>query len=235
MFLFILFTSLMFSDQKSAVQEKDLLEVVDSNRDGVVELKKYFKLDEKGNKNLVKKEVDINLDGKVDYVYHYNNVNTDKIQMIEVDHDFDGAFDEVRFYSPIDGTLSKKEFDTNFDGKADIVKRYYNGKLVRKEVDRNFDTKPDYWEYYQDNRLSRTEVDSNFDGRTDKIGRTEIFKVQNFDVRKIESELGKTKSVDKKPSMEEIKQDVKKMESKNMKKASKPKKTSTKKSVKKKK
>jgi len=188
--------NLVFSKDKSIVDknliDKELLEIIDSNKDGIPELKKYYILDEKNNKILIRKELDLNMDGKIDYVYHYNRINPDKIEKIEVDHDFDGKFDEIRFYSPIDGTLIRKEYDTNFSGRADVVKRYHNGKLVRKEVDRNHDGKPDYWEYYQDNRLARTEIDSNFDGRPDKIGRTETFKVQTFDVKKIEEEMKKT-------------------------------------------
>lgn len=189
--LFISFTLIFVQEKDKSLIEKELLEITDSNKDGIPELKKYYILDDKNNKILIRKELDLNMDGKIDYVYNYNRINPDKIEKIEVDHDFDGKFDEVRYYSPIDGTLIRKEYDTNFSGRADVVKRYHAGKLVRKEVDRNHDAKPDYWEYYQDNRLARTEIDSNFDGRPDKIGRTETFKVQTFDVKKIEEELKK--------------------------------------------
>jgi len=189
--LLISFNLMFVQEKDKALIEKELLEITDSNKDGIPELKKYFILDDKNNKILIRKELDLNMDGKIDYVYHYNRINPDKIEKIEVDHDFDGKFDEVRYYSPIDGSLIRKEYDTNFSGRADVIKRYHDGKLIRKEVDRNHDGRPDYWEYYQDNRLARTEIDSNFDGRPDKIGRTETFKVQTFDVKKIEEEIKK--------------------------------------------
>ncbi len=166
--------------------ERETVELIDENGDGTAEIKKYYFINESGEKILIRKEIDISGDGKIDYVVYYRNKKPgdDKVESIVVDNDFDGKFDEKRYYSE-NGPLIKKELDLNFDGRPDVTKRYYNNELVKKEIDTNFDGIVDHWEYYQDGRLARIEIDTDNDGKPDKIGKTQIQEVYKFDLNEL--------------------------------------------------
>ena len=183
--------------KKETSLNKEIMEVTEEN--GIQSIKKYYTINDKGEKILVRKELDLNGDGKIDYVYYYDNKKPtdERVEKIVVDNDFDGKFDETRYYNPDNGQLIRKELDLNFDGRPEIIKRYYNGQLVKKEVDPNFDGVMDYWEYYQDGKLVRVEVDTDGDGKPDKIGKTEIPEVYKFDI----NEVDKKKSFDESPKM----------------------------------
>ncbi|MBN1114478.1 MAG: hypothetical protein JXA66_03990 [Oligoflexia bacterium] len=168
--------------------EKESIEINDTDNDGIPEIKRYYVRDASGNNILVRKELDINADGRIDYTYYYTGGLAQKVIKIEVDLDFDGIVDEKRYFSPEDGSLVKKEFDLNFDGKPDVLKRYYNNELIKKDIDRNFDGAMDSWEYYQNNRLARTEIDTDFDGKPDKIGKSEFQEVYKFDIERLKEE-----------------------------------------------
>ncbi len=194
--------------KKEIILERETIELIDENGDGIAEIKKYYNLNEDGERILIKKEIDISGDGKVDYIVNYKNKKPwdDKIEIILVDNDFDGKFDEKRFYSE-NGQLIKKELDLNFDSKPDLIKRYYNNELVKKEIDTNFDGVFDQWEYYQDGKLARIEIDTDGDGKPDKIGKTQIQEVYKFDLDEIQKaaaqpnqlEPTKKKATTKKP------------------------------------
>ncbi len=173
--------------KKEIILERETIELIDENGDGIAEIKKYYNLNEDGERILIKKEIDISGDGKVDYIVNYKNKKPgdDKIEIILVDNDFDGKFDEKRFYSE-NGQLIKKELDLNFDSKPDLIKRYYSNELVKKEIDTNFDGVFDQWEYYQDGKLARIEIDTDGDGKPDKIGKTQIQEVYKFDLDEIQ-------------------------------------------------
>ena len=183
--------------KKETSLNKEIMEVTEEN--GIQSIKKYYIINNKGEKILVRKELDLNGDGKVDYVYYYDNKKPtdERIEKIAVDNDFDGKFDEIKYYNPDNGQLVREELDLNFDGRPEIIKRYYNGQLVKKEIDTNFDGVMDYWEYYQDGKLVRVEIDTNGDGKPDKIGKTEIPEVYKFDI----NEVDKKKSFDESPKM----------------------------------
>lgn len=146
-----------------------VVKVFDINRDGRPDIYKFFKsIDDPqnpGNKLdlLVRKELDINHDGKFDVVRSYD----DKGQVVteEVDLDFDGKVDEITYFE--DGLMARKELDFNYDGKPDVVKYYTNGHLVRIESDRGHHGKVDTWEYYADDALDRIGTDTDGDGQVD--------------------------------------------------------------------
>ena len=201
--------------------ERETVELIDENGDGTAEIKKYYFINENGEKILIRKEIDISGDGKIDYVVYYRNKKPgdDKVESIVVDNDFDGKFDEKRYYSE-NGSLIKKELDLNFDGRPDVTKRYYNNELVKKEIDTNFDGVVDHWEYYQDGRLARIEIDTDNDGKPDKIGKTQIQEVYKFDLNElkkapIEKETEK-KIVKKKRVVKKTKKPVSKLPKKTL-------------------
>jgi hypothetical protein len=113
---------------------------------------------------LVRKELDLNNDGKVDV----NKTYDEKEQVIKesLDLDFDGKVDQTNHYEK--GIIVRKESDLASDGKASVWKYYEKGKLVRKERDTNGDGKVDYWEYWEGEQVDRIGEDLDGDGNVDK-------------------------------------------------------------------
>lgn len=152
------------------------LKQFDLNRDQEPDVFKYYRLEDDpqnaGNKLelLVRKEIDINHDGKVDVIRLYN----DGQQVIEerTDLDFDGRIDEVATFDA--GLLMKKEIDLNYDTKPDLTKYYDEGKLARIESDRNDDGMVDTWEYFVDGELDRIGTDTDRDGKVDDWERRRV-------------------------------------------------------------
>ena len=136
---------------------------MDINGDGKPDVFKHYK--EVGKKKvIVKRESDLNADGKIDMVRLYN-VKAQPTQET-VDLDFDGNKDVVRSFD--DGKLVREAFDMNLDGKPDLTKFYEDGALIRKEQDSKLDGKVDYWEYFDEKgKLERIGVDQDGDGSID--------------------------------------------------------------------
>ena len=89
--------------------------------------------------NVVKQELDINFDGKVDamFVYDWNG----KVKEETLDTDYDGRMDNWRVYE--DGKLVMDRIDSNHDGRIDIWFFIDRGKIIRLEKDTTGDGKPD--------------------------------------------------------------------------------------------
>lgn len=118
----------------------------------------------KPRQRLVRKELDLNWDGKVDLVRVY--ADDESIREEIFDLDFDGKPDQVTQYE--NGVVVKKSRDLSNTGRPSQWSYYENGKLVRKERDTNADGKVDYWEYWSGGKLERIGEDLDFDGKVDK-------------------------------------------------------------------
>ena len=116
------------------------------------------------NDKLVRKELDINWDGKIDIVRSYNDAG--QLSQEVLDLDFDGRPDQTNFYE--NGVIVKKERDLNYDGKPDLWIYYEKGKIVRKERDTHGSGKIDYWEYWENNQIDRIGEDLDGDGNVDR-------------------------------------------------------------------
>lgn len=140
----------------------------DINGDNKPDIWEYYRKIEKDGKQIditVRKEFDLNHDGKVDMVKIFNEKGEVVKEMI--DFDFDGRFDVTNFIEK--GQITKQEMDLNWDGKPDIVKYFEKGKIVRKELSTKLDGKMDYFEYYDDKGiLDRIGIDKNGDGDVDQ-------------------------------------------------------------------
>lgn len=140
----------------------------DLNGDNKPDIWEYYKKIEKDGKQtdlVVRKEFDLNHDGKVDMVKVFN----DKGEVVKemIDFDFDGRFDTTNFIEK--GILTRQEMDLNWDGKPDIVKFFEKGKIVRKELSTKIDGKMDYFEYYDEKgSIDRIGIDKNGDGDVDQ-------------------------------------------------------------------
>ena len=118
---------------------------------------------------LVRKEVDLNFDGRVDISTFFTDDG--KIDHEELDTDFDGKVDRIDHYQANLRVMC--EIDNNTDGTFDIF-NYYEGnppKITRKERDSDHDGRVDTWERYDDNgKVTKTGVDVDGDGKMDERG-----------------------------------------------------------------
>lgn len=132
-------------------------------------------------KALVRKELDVNFDQRIDIVEFYEG-EPGKEQKVkeEFDLDFDGRVDETRHYK--DGNVTLIELDLGFDGKTDTWSYYQltqneEGKPVNRLVERRRDTNGDgavdVWEYYTKGVIVKIGTDSNGDGTPDQFQRVD--------------------------------------------------------------
>lgn len=120
--------------------------------------------DGKDIERMVRKELDINWDGKIDIAREYD----EREQMVKesLDLDFDGKVDQVNYYEK--GMIVRKERDLTSSGKISEWVYFEKGKIVRKERDTNSDGKIDYWEYWEADQVDRVGEDLDGDGNVDK-------------------------------------------------------------------
>jgi antitoxin component YwqK of YwqJK toxin-antitoxin module len=164
------------SGDAEAYAKSNQLELVrfDLNRDQRPDVFKFYRSDADATaagqrtQRLVRKDMDLNNDGKVDVVRMYDDKGGVKEE--RTDLDFDGRFDEVALYDK--GAVARKDIDLNYDGKADVVRFYVEGKITRIESDRTGDGTVDTWEYYENGELDRVGVDLDGDGIVDSWERS---------------------------------------------------------------
>lgn len=142
----------------------------DLNRDSRPDVwKLYDQVDEGGTtiSVLTCKQVDLDHDGKKDYVITYN-ANGGKISE-NFDFDFDGKFDATHYYDQKSGDIYLVERDSDFDKQPDIWEKFDGaGTLESVRRDRNADGKPDVWEQYDKGTLIAILYDDDFDQRVDR-------------------------------------------------------------------
>ena len=88
---------------------------------------------------LLRKELDINGDGRVDVIRFYDA--DERLVREAIDLDFDGRIDQLNHYQQ--ELVVLKERDTNGDGRADEWRHFARGQLVRSEQDTDRDGLPD--------------------------------------------------------------------------------------------
>ena len=112
---------------------------------------------------LIKKEVDVNSDGKVNMRRTYNELGA--LMLEEVDTDLDGRMDVINHID--NGNLVRKDLLDATSGTILASRFYFEGSIQRVEQDTNDDDKVDYWEFYEQGVLDRIGRDLNGDGRAD--------------------------------------------------------------------
>jgi len=139
---------------------------LDLNGDQLGDVTNYIRVGEGSETgNLVRKEIDLNFDGKVDIIQIWKDgVMTQE----QIDADFDGQMEWTDFYSA--GERIRAEWDTQFDGQPDIIRHYEGGKLKKLEMDTDGNQTMDYWEYYEDGVMQRSGQDTTGDGKIDQWG-----------------------------------------------------------------
>ena len=116
---------------------------IDLDGDGDADVYNFWQERSDGPRLLVRKESDLNRDGKIDVRTSFDA--SGQIVLEEMDGDFDGTVDWTDHYQGGKRTLS--EVDTNYDGAFDLFKIYESGRVSRKERDTNNDGRTDFWEY----------------------------------------------------------------------------------------
>jgi len=141
----------------------DGVEGLDINHDGTPDVFKHYK-EVDGERRIIKRETDLNADGKVDVTLDFD-ITGARIKEV-IDLDFDAKVDVTRYYE--NDQVIREEFDMNFDGAVDLVKFYEAGVIIRKEQDAKLDGSIDYWEYFDEKgALERIGVDHDGDGEID--------------------------------------------------------------------
>lgn len=142
----------------------------DLNKDNRPDVWRLYKTEDEGGTKiefLTCKQVDVNRDGKKDWVVAYSRKGNALFE--RRDMNYDGKWDISAVYDTKTAELAEVERDTNFDGTMD-VKEYYDtaGALASVRRDRNSDGQPDQWEQYKDTILLAILYDDDFDGKVDR-------------------------------------------------------------------
>jgi hypothetical protein len=145
-------------------QPGEKVSAFDVSHHGKPDLWKYSIVVAEGQERVIRKERDLNGDGRVDSWEAFDEQGNLVKQAYDLD--FDGKPDLIITYEK--GQLVKKEFAPGFDGMAQTFAYYENGKLVRKERSSKGDGKIDTWEYWENGQLDRIGVDLDGDGQVDR-------------------------------------------------------------------
>jgi len=156
---------------ETALADEGLIQQsVDFDGNGKAEIINFYQVRTDGSRQLVRKQVDMNRDGKVDVKTALNERG--EIAREDIDGDYDGTFEWVDHYQ--DGVRMITEYDTDGDGKPNVFKYYVkdgSGKvyLDRKERDENSDGKIDLWEKFDaTGAVTITGRDKDGDGNMDE-------------------------------------------------------------------
>jgi hypothetical protein len=132
---------------------------------GKIDVWTYFRVVEEKNgakaRVLVRKTIDLNADGKPDVSQFYDDRGT--LVKEQTDHDFDGRADTVKLFK--NGKIDSEEASSLFDGKFDIRKYFEDGVLVVKQVDTRRVGAFDEFQYYKGSKLYRIGWDRDGDGK----------------------------------------------------------------------
>jgi hypothetical protein len=149
----------------SSVTPDGLVEVkVDMNTDGKPEIVNYYRERTDAARLLVRKDTDLNQDGRIDVRTEYDDAGQRVKE--QIDADFDGRADWVDHY--IGGKRTFTEADTDFNGTFDLFKYFESGVVRRKERDSDGNGKIDAWEYLDEQGVvMKTGRDVDGDGAMD--------------------------------------------------------------------
>lgn len=149
----------------TAVEDGLVVEKASLAGTGKIDVWSYFRVTEDKDggrgKVIVRKTIDLNSDGKPDVSQFYDDRGT--LVKEQIDHDFDGRADTVKVFK--NGKIDSEEASSLFDGKFDIRKYYEDGVLVVKQVDSRRVGAFDEFQYYKGSKLYRIGWDKDGDGK----------------------------------------------------------------------
>lgn len=142
----------------------------DLNRDGRPDVWKLHQRVQEGDTELEVlscKQVDLDHDGRKDYVVAYTRKGGTSFE--KFDFDFDGRFDALFLFEEKSGRLVEVQRDSDFDGRYDLLEVYGEDQSVTSiKRDRNADGAPDLWEQYVKGELVAILYDDDYDNRVDR-------------------------------------------------------------------
>ncbi len=142
----------------------------DLNEDNKPDVWRLYKTEDEGGTKIefmTCKQVDMNQDGKKDWVVGYNRKGNPIFE--KTDYNYDGQFDASAMYDQKTGHYAEIDRDDDHDGRFEKKELYDTaGVLTSVRRDRNGDTQPDEWLQYKQNVLIAILYDDDFDGRVDR-------------------------------------------------------------------
>jgi hypothetical protein len=115
------------------------------------------------------KMMDLNRDTKIDVWRFFDDSGA--VIKEELDLDFDGKIDATDHY--LNGIVRRREVDFQFDEGTDIWKHFdEKGALMLIEADQSGDGQIDYWEHYTNSVIERIEKDTDGDTKPDIFKRS---------------------------------------------------------------
>ncbi|MBN1946583.1 MAG: hypothetical protein JW797_12990 [Bradymonadales bacterium] len=140
----------------------------DLDGNGVPEIVKYFQpIEDAGattsTRRLVRTEIDLNGDGRADNWRHYDPYG--ELVREEMDGDLDGRVDYRVYWE--NGLMVRSEQDRDHDGRFDVIGYYQDGFLLQVERDLGGGRGIDSWSYYDGRGLTRIGYDTDEDGEPD--------------------------------------------------------------------
>ena len=116
---------------------------------------------------IVRREMDTNFDGNLDAIRYYSE-HAELLRVVN-DSDFDGSLDSTDYYE--DDIIVRREIDNNMDGIIDEVRFFRDRSVQRIEQDTNNDGVKDYFRYFTGTNLTRIAFDHDNDGQIDEWSR----------------------------------------------------------------
>jgi len=154
--------SALVQERKAA--DGNLIQEVDLDGDSKPEVYNYFRNADDRSRVLLRKESDLNHDGKIDVSCFFTETGT--IDREEMDSDFDGKVDWIDHYQA--GKRVSTEVDSDQNGKFDVSKSFEAGRIKSIERDTNGDSKTDLWQYFDDSgNVIKVGWDIDGDGQMD--------------------------------------------------------------------
>lgn len=156
---------LIFASDTNHDEQPDNFEifaVLDETNERITELAKLSPT-KPLNRRIRRKEIDVNFDGNIDVVRHYNRQQQMTREIADLD--FDGNIDSISHFK--ESKIDHREVDSDQNGVFEETRYYREGELFRIEKDTNGDSKPDRWEFFLHGILARVGIDHNADGIID--------------------------------------------------------------------
>ncbi len=149
--------------------EGQIIVEIDLDEDGDAEVWNVYAVHEDGSRTRVRKDTDLDNDGKADVISEFDGTGALRIERL--DGDFDGTYEWVDHYQS--GRRVFAEVDSDRNGTSDIFYYYATGEdpegvLERRERDTDGNGLIDVWERYgDDGTIVVSARDTDGDGKPD--------------------------------------------------------------------
>lgn len=168
--------------EKKAIDKRynnnPLVDVFDVNKDGIVDMWKVheeIKENDQIKKILKRREIDLNFDGKINFIKFYTPKGN--IEKEYLDKNLDGVIETIRHYEN-NLVVKIENYSTNpIDKEFNVIKdsipfkTFYfnsNGTLKKVTEDTNKDKKDDFFLYFSKGLIDRIGIDEDGDLKVDK-------------------------------------------------------------------